>query len=57
MICVSLRTADVFPVVASLPPRILLFLLLLFFEGREAMIGNTSSVRMLDLRAIKAVLK
>ena len=28
---VSLRTADVFPVVASLPPRILLLLLLLFF--------------------------
>ena len=34
----SLRTADVFPVVASLPPK-----------GREATTGNTSAVRRLWL--------
>ena len=33
----SLRTADVFPVVAFLPPK-------LFFGGREATTGNTSAV-------------
>ena len=37
----SLRTADVFPVVASLPP--------LFFGGREATTGNTSAVRRLGI--------
>ena len=36
----SLRTADAFPVIASLPP--------LFFGGREAMTGNASAVRGLD---------
>ena len=39
----SRGTADVFPVVASLPPRI-------FFGGREATTGNTSAVR--RLRAV-----
>ena len=37
----SLRTADVFPVVASLPP---------IFGGREATTGNTSAVRRLCKR-------
>ena len=41
----SLRTADVFPVVASLPPKNNM----LFFGGREATTGNTSSVRRLTL--------
>ena len=36
----SLRTADAFSVIASLPP--------LFFGGREAMTGNASAVRRLD---------
>ena len=36
----SLRTADVFPLVAFLPPK-------LFFGGREATTGNTSAVRRL----------
>ena len=36
----SLRTADVFLVVASLPPKV-------FFGGREATTGNTSAVRRL----------
>ena len=36
----SLRSADVFPVVASLPPKI-------FFGGREATTGNTSVLRRL----------
>ena len=35
----SLRTADAFPIVASLPP--------LFFGGREVTTGNTSAVRRL----------
>ena len=35
----SLRTADVFPVVASLPPK----------NGREATTGNTSAVRRLQV--------
>ena len=34
----SLRTADAFPVVASVPP----------FRGREATTGNASAVRRLD---------
>ena len=37
----SLRTADAFPVVASLPPKNL------FFGGREATTGNASAVRRL----------
>ena len=37
----SLRTADAFPVVASLPPK------KLFFGGREATTGNASAVRRL----------
>ena len=36
------RTADTFPVVASLPPKIALF-----FGGREATTGNVSAVRRL----------
>ena len=39
----SLRTADVFPVVASLPPKNNV----LFFGGREATAGDTSAVRRL----------
>ena len=35
----SLRSADAFPVVASLPP--------LFFGGREATTGNASALRRL----------
>ena len=38
----SLRTADAFPVVASLPPKNMLF-----FGGREATTGNASAVRRL----------
>ena len=37
----SLRTADAFPVVASLPPKNI------FFGGRKATIGNASAVRRL----------
>ena len=39
----SLRTADAFPVVASLPPKNSL----LFFGGREARTGNASAVQRL----------
>ena len=39
----SLRSADVFPVVASLPPKNQT----LFFGGREATTGNTSALRRL----------
>ena len=40
----SLRTADVFPVVASLPPK--------NNAGREAMTGNTSAVHRLGLACL-----
>ena len=44
----SLRTADVFPVVASLPPKNnFIFRIILSFEGREATTVNTSAVRRL----------
>ena len=39
----SLRTADAFPVVASLPPKIAT----LFFGGRKKTTGNASAVRRL----------
>ena len=38
----SPRTAEKFPVVASLPPK--------FFGGREATAGNASAVRRLNAR-------
>ena len=41
----SLRIADAFPVVASLPPKNRT----LFFGGREATTGNASAVRRLIL--------
>ena len=44
----SLRSADVFPVVASLPPKINW----LIFGGREATTGNTSALRRLRGRRL-----
>ena len=43
LVRLSLQTADVFPVIASLPPK-----KICFFGGREGMTRNASAVRRLS---------
>ena len=47
LVRLSLRTADVFPVVASLPPKNIFF-----FGGREGTTRNASAVRRLSSAGI-----